>query len=93
MTPTPKPTKIVPIYLVLLEDPTVQGKSCKFLAVRLEIVGATLQLVGIDTVASWDAVSASYNDILAHTEKTAFKEIVVPLNRVIRVQNLIYHYK
>ena len=89
-----KQTKIMPVYLVITEDPGIKAKCSKILAVRMdETSPTTVKFVGIDLDVNADINSENYQEIINSTDKKLYKEIMLPWQRVIRIQNLIFRQK
>jgi|SRR5271165_3628858 len=89
-----KQAKIMPVYLVITEDPGIKAKCSQILAVRMDETSATtIKLVGIDLETNANVNSENYQEIINSTDKKLYKEIMLPWQRVIRIQNLIFRQK
>lgn len=88
-----RPIKIVPVYLVVAEDPTIKSNTAKYLAVKLDEQTSTVKLVGFEITETEKNVCENYQEIVSSTDKGLYKEIMLPWQRVIRIQNLIFKQK
>lgn len=88
-----RPVKIVPVYLVAAEDPTVKTNVTKYLAVKLDEQTSCVKLVGFEIKETEKNVCENYQEILNSTDKGLYKEIMLPWQRVVRIQNLIFKQK
>jgi hypothetical protein len=86
-----RPVKIVPVYLVVAED--VKTTVTKYLAIKLDEQPTSVKLVGFEISKSEKEVCENYQEILSSTDKGLYKEIMLPWQRVVRVQNLIFKQK
>ncbi len=85
-----RPTKIVPIYLVIAEDPTNKSKFQKYIAVSLDDMQYAIKIIGIETTESENDISKRYQEILNNTDKVLYKEWMLGWHRIVKIQNLIY---
>jgi hypothetical protein len=88
-----RPIKIVPVYLVTVDDPTVKTQFNKYLAVKLDEQANSVKLVGFEIKETDKNVCQNYQEILSSTDKGLYKEIVLPWQRIVRIQNLIFKQK
>jgi hypothetical protein len=86
-----RPVKIVPVYLVVAED--VNNTAATYLAIKLDEQPTSIKLVGFEINKLEKEVCEKYQEILSSTDKGLYKEIMLPWQRVVRVQNLIFKQK
>jgi hypothetical protein len=86
-------TKVMPIYLVITEDPSSISGIRQFLATKIDERAATLTIVCIETKEKANKIATNYQEIINSAEKVLYKEIQIPWGRVISIQNLIYKQK
>lgn len=86
-----RPVKIVPVYLVVAED--IKSSVARYLAIKLDEQPTSIKLVGFEINKLEKEVCENYQEILSSTDKGLYKEIMLPWQRVVRVQNLIFKQK
>lgn len=85
--------KIIPTYLVLCEDPTIKTKLRKYLAVRLDDMQNFVKIVGLEITIEVDKIQESYQEIVNTADKQLYRELMLPWQRIITIQNLIFRAK
>lgn len=86
-----KATKITPIYLVSCESP-FEKEEIKFVATKLDDISEHyVRLVGFKTKKFKD--NDDYQKLLNSVDKTQYKELMIPWQRVITIENLIFRQK
>lgn len=86
--------KVVPVYLVVIEDVTVKVTGTrKFLAVKLDDMPNYVKIVGIEITTNVNKISESYQEIVNSTDKKLYKEVMLPWQRIVTIQNLIFKQK
>jgi hypothetical protein len=86
--------RVAPVYLVSIEDPTLTSKVSYFLATKLDENQFSIKVVGFDlNKKDINRVGANYQEVLNSTDKSLYMELVLPWQRVIKIQNLIFKQK
>jgi hypothetical protein len=85
--------KVVPVYLVLTESPLGVSKVQQFLAVKLDELPYSVKIVGFETKENTNKIITNYQEIINSTDKGLYKEVQLPWQRIISIQNLIYKQK
>lgn len=88
-----RPGKIIPIYLVVIEDPASTSKIQQFLAVKLDELSHSVKLVGFETKEKTNKIAANYQEMINSADKTLYKEVQLPWQRVVSITNLIFKQK
>ncbi len=88
-----RPTKVVPVYLVLIEDPSSTTGTRQFLAIKLDEHAHAVTLVGVETKEKVNKIVTNYQEIINSADKELYKEVQLPWQRIISIQNLIFKQK
>jgi hypothetical protein len=88
-----RPSKIIPIFLVIAEDPTSTSKVQQFLAVKLDELSHSVKIVGFETKEKVNKIAANYQEMINSADKMLYKEIQLPWQRVVSITNLIFKQK
>lgn len=88
-----RPGKIVPIYLVVVDDPSSTNKVQQFLAVKLDELSHSAKLVGFETKEKANKIAANYQEMINSADKSVYKEVQLPWQRIVSITNLIFKQK
>jgi hypothetical protein len=82
-----------PCYLVVLEDTSGKTKILKhFIAVKQpDLQAAFVQVNGIYTDATEDAISKNFTDILTATPKEAILDMMFPWHKIHSIRSLVFN--
>lgn len=85
--------RVVPVYLVVSEDPSNKSGITKFLSVKLDEMQHAVRIVGFEINKEVKDICANYQEVLNSTDKKIYKELMLPWQRIVRIENLIFKSK
>lgn len=88
-----RPIRVTPNYLIVVEDPTIKSNVRYYISVKLDDNANSIRFVGFETKENVEIVEKNYQEMINAADKSIYKEMQVPLHRIIRIQNLIFKQK
>ena len=85
--------KVIPVYLVTAEDPSTATATRQFLAIKLDERPYSVTIVGIETKEKVNKLTTNYQEIINSADKRLYKEVQLPWQRIVSIQNLIFKQK